>query len=211
MDRGPLIFLGALLTFVSAWFAIVFAPFLQLNNLESIVKEGDPPYPRPLGGEALAGVEVYKANGCVYCHSQQIRPKRFVEADESRSGGRRTVARDYIYDKPILIGSMRTGPDLTNIGVKLPGVEGQTWHHIHLYNPRAAVKGSIMPAFRFLYEWRKVVGQPLSDPLQVALDKDERWPKREGEQLVPTQNARALVAYLQALDRTFPLPEAEDP
>ena len=80
MDRGMVIFLGALLTFTSSWLGLVFFPLVQMNKLDpATVDEGTSTttYPRPLTGEAAAGREVYKANGCIYCHSQQIRSESF--------------------------------------------------------------------------------------------------------------------------------------
>ena len=211
MDRGYTIFLGVFLTFASAWLGLVLAPYLQLHDLQPArAEETDTPYPRPLQGLAAAGREVYRANGCLYCHSQQIRPEGFG-ADISRGWGpRRTVARDYLYDRPILLGTMRTGPDLTNIGVRQPSA---AWHHKHLFNPPITSPGSTMPSFAFLYERRKVVGEPSHEALVFTDQELAQWPvgwsPEPGYEIVPTAEARALVAYLQALDRTYPLPEAD--
>src|SRR5215213_8798778 len=124
MDRGMVIFLGALLTFTSSWLGLVFVPFAQLR------------------GEQRTG------------------------ADQKRSFGlRRTVSRDYIYDNPTMLGTMRTGPDLANIGVRNPSA---TWHHTHLLNPRSAVPWSIMPSFAFFYTREKVVGTRSDKALSLA-------------------------------------------
>jgi cytochrome c oxidase cbb3-type subunit 2 len=106
------------------------------------------PRPQALHQRELRGREVYIANGCVYCHSQQPRPKAFAP-DFSRGWGRATVAGDYAYDQPHLLGTMRTGPDLMNIGVRQPS---EQWHLGHLYQPRAYMPGSIMPSYPFLFE-----------------------------------------------------------
>jgi cytochrome c oxidase cbb3-type subunit 2 len=89
-----------------------------------------PPLPglKPYTSAELRGREVYIANGCVYCHSQQPRAKAFAP-DFSRGWGRATVAGDYAYDQPHLLGTMRTGPDLMNIGVRQPS---EQWHLGHL-------------------------------------------------------------------------------
>src|SRR5215207_2378703 len=135
MDRGPLIFLGVFLTIASSWLGLVFAPYIQLEELPPATNESGEVYPRPLQGIAVDGREVYRANGCMYCHSQQVRPANFA-ADTRQGWGRRTVPRDYLYDRPVMLGTMRTGPDLTNIGKRTPGVSGQVYHHKHLYDPR---------------------------------------------------------------------------
>jgi len=207
MNHGPTIFLGVLLTFSTAWLGLVFAPQLQLGSLGPQKSEtpGGQDYPQPLGGLAAEGREVYRRQGCLYCHSQQIRPAQ-QGSDIARGWGpRRTVARDYIYDQPHLLGSMRTGPDLTNIGARQPSAE---WHHRHLINPQITSPGSIMPPFKYLYKTRKIVGQPTDEA--VKLPKGWTLPE-PGTEIVPTREARALVAYLQALDHTTDLPEAEGP
>lgn len=205
MNHAATIFLGVMLTFASAWLGLVFLPYLQLGNIEPAAIEGSSEtYPKPLGGLAAQGRGVYIAGGCVYCHTQQIRPEGFGADIERGWGPRRTVARDYIYDRPHLMGTNRTGPDLVNIGARQPSSK---WHHLHLYNPRITSPGSVMPSFRYLYEKRKITGEPS----KLALELPEEWKPEPGYEIVPTDEARALVAYLQALDHTTPLKEAETP
>ncbi|QDU60878.1 Cytochrome C oxidase, mono-heme subunit/FixO [Planctomycetes bacterium Pan216] len=203
MNHGPLIFLGVFFTFASSWLALVFTPYVQLQHLTA-AKSGETAssYPRPIAGLALVGQRVYSRDGCMYCHTQQVRPEGFGADFERGWGPRRTVARDYIYDRPVMLGTMRTGPDLANIGVRQPSVE---WHHLHLYNPRITSPGSIMPSYAFLYRKQKIVGQPSDD----ALELPEEYAIEPGYEIVPTEEARALVAYLLRQDRTYPLPEAE--
>jgi cytochrome c oxidase cbb3-type subunit 2 len=189
MDRGMVIFLGALLTFTSSWLGLVLLPFWQLRDEQPYQKnETDDPYPQPLQGKALAGKRVYQANGCLYCHSQQVRSERFgnwwdengiehTGADIKRSWGlRRTVSRDYIFDNPTMLGTSRTGPDLANIGVRNPS---ETWHHTHLLNPRSANAWSIMPSFPFLYTREKIVGNRSDKALSLGrewtVDPGYRW------------------------------------
>jgi cytochrome c oxidase cbb3-type subunit 2 len=186
MDRGMVIFLGALLTFSSSWLGLILFPFWQLRDEQPYQKDAnDDPYPRPLQGMALAGKKVYQREGCLYCHSQQVRSEHFgnwwdqngeqkTGADIKRSWGqRRTVSRDYIYDNPTMLGTMRTGPDLANIGVRNPSA---AWHHTHLLNPRSANSWSIMPSFAFLYTREKVVGNR-SDK---ALSLGREWTVKPG-------------------------------
>ncbi len=199
MRHGPFIFLGVLLSFASSWLVLVFTPYIQLQFLEPVRdEETRTEYPLPLEGEAGDGELVYAANGCMYCHSQQVRAEGFGADFERGWGPRRTVARDYLGDRRVMLGTMRTGPDLANIGVRQPSAE---WHHLHLYNPRITSPGSIMPRFAFLYETRKIVGQPSAD----ALELPEDFAVEPGYEVVPTAKARALVSYLLQLDRSQPL------
>ena len=113
--------------------------------------------------------------------------------------------------RPVLLGTMRTGPDLANIGAG-PGKGlrwyAGDWHHKHLYEPEMMVPGSKMAKFAFLYEKRKIIGQKSQD----ALDLTGKWADRlaPDEELVPTSEAKALVAYLLSLDHTHDLPEAKE-
>ena len=201
MNQGPTIFLGVFLTFASAWLGLVVVPYLQLGSQTSEkMNAGGAQDGTPMAGLAGQGRDVYRANGCIYCHSQQVRPEGFG-ADIARGwGSRRTVAQDYVGERPVLLGTMRTGPDLANIGARQPSA---AWHHLHLYNQRITSPGSIMPRFSFLYEYRKIVGQRSS----AALNLPPEWDVQPGYEVVPRDEAKALVAYLLALDRTRPLEE----
>lgn len=194
MDRGMVIFVGALLTFSSSWLGLVLYPYWQLQPEEAYT---DPqgqtdPYPRPLAGKALAGKRIYEANGCMYCHSQQLRSEKFgnwweggemkTGADIKRGwGSRRTVSRDYIYDQPALLGTMRTGPDLAAVGPRY----AEEWQHRHTFNPRAVNGWSVMPSFAFLYTRERIAGG--RSPRAIALgrewtvDPGYRWRPSESE------------------------------
>jgi cytochrome c oxidase cbb3-type subunit 2 len=122
-------------------------------------------------------------------------------ADIARNWGqRRTVTRDYIYDKPVMLGTMRTGPDLSNIGSRQASV---SWQMLHLYNPRIPSKGSIMPPFRYLFEQRKIKDKPSPDALQFPPE----FAPEHGYEIVPKPEAKALVQYLLSLKANAPLPE----
>jgi cytochrome c oxidase cbb3-type subunit II len=202
MQRGLAIFIGVTLTFSTGWVGLIVLPHLQLGELKAQTEEGSSEgYPRPLEGLAAQGRAVYVAEGCVYCHSQQVRAESFGTDIARGWGDRRTVPRDYIYENPILLGSMRTGPDLANIGARQPD---ETWHLLHLYNPVITSPGSIMPPFAYLFEKRRIVGERAYD----ALPLKNEWAPAAGFEIIPTDRAKALVAYLKAQNRTFPLKEA---
>ena len=111
------------------------------------------------------------------------------------------MAADYLYDNPIMLGSLRVGPDLANIGVRSPDANSQLRH---LYAPRSVVKNSIMPAYRYLFEERKINGNPSPDALRLP----KEFAPPSGYEIVPTDEANALVAYLSSLQANTPLFEA---
>jgi cytochrome c oxidase cbb3-type subunit 2 len=156
-----------------------------------------PPGPgvEPLTPLEAAGRDVYVANGCGYCHTQQVRP---LPGD--KVFGRPSTAGDYAYQTPELLGSERTGPDLINVGARQPS---EVWQYIHLYQPRAVVPQSIMPSFPWLYD---VVDDAPQGVTPVALPK--AYAPEKGV-VVPGPQAQALVAYLLSLKQA-PLPGAAE-
>ena len=180
---------GAMVILGLATTLLVVMPYVLLEGVRP--PEDLKPYTR----EQLLGRQAYIANGCVYCHTQQPRdPKQ--APDFSRGWGRASVAGDYAYDTPHLLGTMRTGPDLLNIGARQPSKE---WHLGHLYQPRAYTPGSIMPSYPYLFDVR--TGQAKPGETVVSLPPALARP---GEVVVAKPEALALVAYLQSLDRTYP-------
>ena len=229
MNYGPLIFLAAFFALASSWCGFVLTPQLQIGRLQqtNTVGGATSAYPVARPGLAQQGMEVYRANGCAYCHSQQVGqtgavvditltdagtnqaatiaallklaegatnqpsaltiltpldaggsnatnttilsglPKAFFRSsiksaastavktlnstsakaqlwivpigpDLARGWGRRrSVAEDYLYDSTVMPGSQRVGPDLANVGVRLPDAN---WHLLHLYAPRLEAK-----------------------------------------------------------------------
>ncbi len=202
MNRLSWLFAGILGFFATSWLGLVAYPYLQLGGLRpERSPETGALVPAPLTGSAVAGARVFAANGCMYCHSQQVRPEWLSTDIEKGWGPRQTVARDYLNERPAFLGTMRTGPDLTNIGVRQPSVG---WHYQHLYEPAVASPGSIMPAFRFLFRVQRIGAEPSPDAVAV------RGPHAPpaGYEVVPTAEARDLVAYLLSRKHDEPLPEA---
>ena len=179
---------GAMVMLALSTSALVVLPYLQVHDVLPV------PGLKPYTSAELRGREVYIANGCVYCHSQQPRAKAFAP-DFSRGWGRATVAGDYAYDQPHLLGTMRTGPDLMNIGVRQPS---EQWQLGHLYQPRAYMPGSIMPSYPFLFEAKAKADK---DDVLVNLPQGTA---PAGQVVVASPQAVDLVKYLQSLNRSYP-------
>nr|NIQ16109.1 c-type cytochrome [Candidatus Dadabacteria bacterium] len=148
------------------------------------------------------GLRIYVSEGCLYCHTQQVRP---LNSDSPY--GRPSAPGDYARLKPIdfwrftpsTLGTERTGPDLSDIGNRQPS---ELWHYIHLYNPRAVVSESIMQAYPWLFEIKQ---KPEENDFVVTLP-NELAP--QNGKVVPKQEAKDLVAYLLSLKQT-PIKEIE--
>jgi cbb3-type cytochrome oxidase cytochrome c subunit len=273
MKYSPLVFLAAFFALSSSWFSFVLAPQFQIGReaQSTNVLNTAELYPQSRPGQARQGLEVYRANGCVYCHSLQVgqtgtevnlilasagtNPVAVAEAllranvglananatglaaglpkailsgisidtakatitalkgtgaearieilptgpDLARGwGARRTVAQDFLYDHPVLPGSQRVGPDLANVGLRLPD---ENWQLCHLYAPRTVEKDSSMPSYRFLFERKKIGSQPSPEALRFPAES----PVPAGEEVVPKPEAKSLVAYLLSLRAGTPL------
>jgi cbb3-type cytochrome oxidase cytochrome c subunit len=300
------LFLGIFGTFAFSWIGLTVIPTWQIGHLNpESDEEGTDIYPRPQSGMFVRGEHVYAANGCVYCHTQQVRADYIADDIERKWGNRRSAPRDYIFERPVLLGKMRMGQDLANIGARAPAPEespapaggtgpsaqgaavssspstqaaapasspatasaaspatspvsaaspnaspppgqrtgvaspspGQmanttpggsspvapsaqtpgapwpiqtaglppmysaAWHHVHLYAPRSINPDSNMPAYRFLYEKRRIAGERSAEALQLS--PSDAPP--EGWEIVPTYDAKCVVAYLMGLNQSHPL------
>jgi cbb3-type cytochrome oxidase cytochrome c subunit len=120
-------------------------------------------------------------------------------------GLRQSVAADYLYDVPVQLGSLRAGPDLTMVGVRMPDANLQ-W--LHLYAPKGVTPTSTMPPFRFLFEVRKITDTSSPDALKFPDNFPHDLVPAAGYEVVPTAEARELVAYLLSLKANAPLYEA---
>lgn len=302
------LFLGIFGIFAFSWLGMAVVPNLQIGALNPQTDEdGGDVYPSPLSGMARRGAQVYAANGCVYCHSQQVRPDYGGSDLERKWGQRRSAPRDYIFEPVVMLGKMRTGPDLANVGHRealqekgaaspvpgasaapvaspaaaavagaptaspapastevspaaspslaaspaaavaaaaptaspLPAAGSQpaanvpttapamvadvsaltadgrplpysaAWHHRHLYNPRSISEDSNMPAYRFLYEKRRISGTISPDAINFVGDKSDDL--QTGWEIVPSYDAKCLVAYLMSRDQSHELKEAKSP
>ncbi len=193
MTRISLIAFGAFAIMAGAICLLILIPQAMLSHVEA------PPQLKPYTAQQLAGRQSYIANGCVYCHSQQVRDPAFTTDVDRGWGSRATVPADYVYDKPHLLGTMRTGPDLINVGQRLPDME---WHLIHLYQPRSLVEWSIMPGYPYLFE-EKQESEVTPDDRVIRIP-GPLAPK--GVVVVAKPEAIALAAYLVSLNRQYPVP-----
>ena len=179
-----------LLMIVGGALGIYIVIVMLIAVIPAIDLSATPPGPgvQPLTALQAEGRDVFVANGCSYCHTQQIRP-----LPEDKVFGRPSAPGDFVYQTPELLGSERTGPDLTNVGTTKPS---DVWQYIHLFDPRAVVPESIMPNFKFLF---RVVDQV--PPGETAVPVPALYAPTTGK-VIPTQKAKALVAYLLSLKQT---------
>jgi len=202
-------FILLLAVFLFTWFGLVVFPWMALGHLPPIQDEGSTDItPWDASGAAHQGEHVYAANGCAYCHTQQVRPAS-SGADIIRDWGtatdedgkevtRRTYPRDYIWQGQVFLGNSRNGADLSNVAQRFPEAAGL---YRYLYDPYVLNGHSGMPAYRFLFITRKISGLPSDDALVLTgLDAPPA-----GYEIVPTAEAKSLVAYLLSLKKGYHL------
>jgi cytochrome c oxidase cbb3-type subunit 2 len=182
MNKLVLIAGGSTLVYACLALAMGVLPGIELSNVPA------GPGVEPLAALQSEGRDIYAANGCGYCHTQQVRPLA-----QDKVFGRPSAPGDFKYQTPELLGSQRTGPDLTNIGTRQPSA---VWQYIHLYDPRAVVPESVMPSFTWLFS---VVDQAPAGVAAVPLP-DTYAPARGV--VIPTHEAQALIAYLASLKQS---------
>ncbi len=167
--------------------------FFQKSTTEAIGK-GTPNEIKPYTALQLTGRDIYIREGCVGCHSQMIRPFRA----ETERYGHFSVAGEFVYDRPFLWGSKRTGPDLHRVG----GRYSDEWHYTHLMNPRDVVPESNMPSYKWLADSQADAAdiQAKMKTLNVAGHGYTQQEINDApDALKGKTEMNALIAYLQVL------------
>jgi len=175
-------------------------PILQQESLETPTVNT-----RPYTAVELTGRDIYIREGCHVCHSQQIRPL-IAEVERygpySRSG-------EFVYDRPFLWGSKRTGPDLHRVGGKF----SDDWHRLHLINPRQLVEESIMPAYPWLARRDATQAGDIAAKMRVLQKLGHPHTEEEiaaaPAQLEGVLEIDALITYLQMLGTALTAEEAQ--
>lgn len=190
-DHRKLYSIAGLLFFVLTFLTAILPAIKNQRNNSPL------PGTEPLSGDALAGKHIYIAEGCVGCHTQQVRN---VEMDRV-FGDRPGIPADYANIKrtsfwqntATLMGTERTGPDLSDIGHRQPSTE---WHLMHLYNPRIVVEQSIMPSYQWMFEIKK---KP--DSTDVVVNVPKKFKHGQEGEVVAKKEALQLLAYIQSLQQ----------
>lgn len=197
------LYLSALGLFVVLTILVAIMPAISNQNNNSPL-----PNEEPLSDAALEGKALYVANGCVACHTQQVRNLKM----DKMWGKRPSIAADYADEHrtdlwrntATLMGTERTGPDLANVGSRQPSAE---WNLLHLYQPRAVVAESIMPAYPWLFKEKAELEEG-----DVEIPVPDEFRRGVKGKIVATEDALNMVAYLQSLKQvdlpeTMPVPE----
>lgn len=200
MKNGPVFFLGLFGALAFSWGGIMLA-HSQLGQLAPHFDENEgKAFPERVSGLAARGQLVYGDLGCASCHTQQVRRADFG-ADQARGWGeRQSFARDYIHQTRVELGESRVGPDLANLGSRKPPPDAEDLTKL-LYTGRPLdpqSKGQ-HPTYKFLFETRQIVGERSWNALKMAK-------VAPGHEVVPTERAQTLIAYLLSLNNAYAYP-----
>jgi cytochrome c oxidase cbb3-type subunit 2 len=187
--------LTAGVVFIALSIMVAIIPAFQMQETEPL------PYEKPLSVKQRKGLNIYVSENCMACHTQQVRN---IEMDNIW-GDRPSIPSDYFYSKkrldvwrqsPSLLGSERTGPDLTNIGKRQPSKD---WHLLHLFNPRMVVSESVMPSYPWMFH--EVNSASIGDDDYVVAVSKEFFNK-PGRKIIASEEVLQLVDYLKSLQQT---------
>ena len=184
MRKNALLVVALVFVSVTLSFAgLLLAARFQLNDLTAVpMEEGDTPYPKVPLGLAQQGEIHYQALGCASCHTQVVR-RQFVGGDFEQ-GWAKSSSGDLLPRQTVPHDYLynKTSVIGTNrVGPDLTNVGARyTKEELHAYLQEAH---GTMPAYNYLYE-----------------EKDGK--------IIPSAKAVQLVAYLDSLDKSYPLPSA---
>ena len=217
LERKPILFTVLTTVAILIGGAVEMVPtFLVRSNVPTIASV------KPYTPLELEGRDLYIREGCVGCHSQMIRPFR----SETERYGEYSKAGEFVYDRPFLWGSKRTGPDLHRVGGKYP----DAWHYSHMVDPRITSPGSIMPSYPWLAENQldistlekkirtlRKLGVPYEEgyearaaaDLQAQAEGIAEGLRNAKIEIAADREMIALIAYLQRLGTDIKAVEAE--
>jgi len=182
-EKKPVVFLLlAVAAIMVGTFVTMVLPFAWVNTEKDRIESVKPYTPLQ-----LAGRDIYIREGCNNCHTQTVRP---LVAEVLRYGPY-SKSGEFVYDRPHLWGSRRTGPDLARVGGKYP----DAWHVQHMINPRSMVPRSNMPAYAFLAEYAIDPGYTRKKMDVLGFPYGEE----QIQALSGKTDMDAIVAYLQKL------------
>ena len=189
IERTPSLMVALIIVAISFGTLVELVP-LAFSKSTTTPIEGLEPY----SALELEGRDIYIREGCHTCHSQMIRPLRA----ETERYGHYSVAGEFVYDRPFLWGSKRTGPDLARVGARY----SDEWHRAHLYNPRDVIPESNMSAFTWLFE---DTIDAKTTPVKLATLRKLGVPYTDADiagaeaAVKDVREIDALIAYLQQL------------
>ncbi|MGB3543833.1 cytochrome-c oxidase, cbb3-type subunit II [Rubrivirga sp.] len=208
LEGWPLVFTVLTVLAISVGTIVEFAPIFLVGGAVEPMETLEPYTPLE-----LVGRDMYIAEGCNNCHSQQVRPFQ----DEVMRYGPVSTVEEGAYETPHLWGSKRTGPDLARVGGKYPHL----WHVRHMEQPRSTSPNSIMPPYAHMLTTRldledvtqrmrglRRLGIPYSDAdlegavglAQAQADSIAAEVVRQGgPDRLADKEIIAMVAYLQRL------------
>jgi len=205
------LFLGIFGTFAFSWLGLTVIPNWQIGHLNpQSDEEGTDIYPQPQSGMFERGAHVYAANGCIYCHSQQVRADYAAADIERKWGNRRSAPRDYIFEQSVFLGKMRMGQDIANIGARAPA-EPASPAPAGAAAPQALPSGGTSPAASAAPQGGAPAASPAAPGGSPAASPSSPTPKAPAPASKAPLSSPSASAIANASPATSPSPAAGAP
>ncbi len=205
------LFFGIFGTFAFSWLGLTVIPNWQIGHLNpQSDEEGTDIYPQPQSGMFERGAHVYAANGCIYCHSQQVRADYAAADIERKWGNRRSAPRDYIFEQSVFLGKMRMGQDIANIGARAPA-EPASPAPAGAAAPQALPSGGTSPAASAAPQGGAPAASPAAPGGSPAASPSSPTPKAPAPASKAPLSSPSPSAIANASPATSPSPAAGAP
>src|SRR6266487_717635 len=206
------LFLGIFGTFAFSWIGLTVVPNWQIGHLNPQAdEEGTDIYPQPQSGMFERGAHVYAANGCIYCHSQQVRADYAAADIERKWGNRRSAPRDYIFEQSVFLGKMRMGQDIANIGARAPAEPASPAPAGAAAAPQASPSGGTSPAASAAPQGGAPAASPAAPGGSPAASPSSPTPKAPAPASKAPLSSPSASAIANASPATSPSPAAGAP
>jgi cytochrome c oxidase cbb3-type subunit 2 len=152
MKNGFNVFIAAFIALGASWCGVVLAPVLQLGTAkQTVVLNSGDTYPIQRTGDATLGLQVYRANGCAACHTEQIQQDGVVFEVVLTGAGKNPVAVSNLVSTLKLTSLTKEAADSAND--KITAIGGKVETHLIPTGtdiPRWGIRRSV--ATDFLYD-----------------------------------------------------------
>ncbi len=193
--------LGTITAVIAGFIISVVLPY---GNLES---HGSGPYLNMKDPLVLKGQDVYKDEGCFYCHTKNLRPlawemDRFANA-EKLGHFPMTSAMEYRFESPSTAGSRRVGPDLSRIASKM--TEEELRNYLNQGKTNSANPAESYHAYQYLFKQDMgfldgvSLNWKIRAMLQAGAPFNEPMHRYSHTAVMEKSRGDALIAYLKSL------------
>ncbi len=137
MKTGFGVFFAVFIALGGSWCGFVLAPELQLGGAkQTTILNSSDVYPIERSGDATLGLQVYRANGCAACHTEQVRQTGVAYEVTLTAAGKNPVAVTNLISSLVLTNLTKEAAD--TVAAKIAATGGKTEIHMTATGPDIA-------------------------------------------------------------------------